>query len=379
MSRKLASIRKIINIRPIEGADMIEVATVDGWDVVVAKKDNFKVNDKVLYFEIDSFLPALQQFYFLAKSSTKTMDGVIGYRLKTIRLRKQISQGLIMPLSEFNINSKLAEGTDLTDKLGVKLYEVYKKPFSQAPVKGARAKFYIIKNKVEKIFPKTEIIFRMLDRLLFKAKYVKKFPNFIKKTDQERIQNLVGRLDTFRDIPFEVTIKLDGSSLTIFKNGNKNGVCSRNLDVSGEDNNYNSIEKKYNLLDTLKKYNKNIAIQGEMIGEGIQGNHEKIEGIDFYVFDIYNIDERRYMTSSERFEVLEDLECLGCKLNHVPILETGFKLGDMTLEDILNMAEGKSLFAKTREGLVFKSEELVDNRTFSFKAIANSYLMSLKD
>lgn len=378
MSRKLASVRKILNIRPIEGADMIEVATVDGWDVVVAKKDNFKAGSLVAYFEIDSFLPTLQQFEFLAKSSTKKMGNEIGYRLKTIKLRGQISQGLIMPLSAFKLG-KVKEGDDLTDKLGVQLYEVYRKPFTQAPVKGARAKFYIIKNKVEKIFPKTEIIFRILDKLLFKAKYVKKFPNFIQKTDQERIQNLVGRLNTFRDIPFEVTIKLDGSSLTIFKNGNKSGVCSRNLDVSGEDNNYCSIEKKYNILSTLKQYGKNIAIQGEMIGEGIQGNNEKIEGIDFYVFDIYDIDKRRYMTSEERMEALDDLECLGCKLNHVPVLMTGFKLGEMTLEDILKMAEGESLFAKNREGLVFKSEELVNNRTFTFKTISNRYLMSLDD
>lgn len=376
MSRKLATIREIKNIKPIEGADQIECATVDGWDVVV-KKGEVKIGDKVCYFEIDSFLPAIKQFEFLAKSSTKTMNGVIGYRLKTIKLRGQVSQGLILPLSEFNIKGNI--GDDLTLKLGVRLWELPQKTSNPVPAKGARAKFYIIKNKVEAIFPKTEIIFRILDKLLFKAKYVKRFPNFIKKTDQERIQNMVGRLDELRNIPFEATIKLDGSSLTIFRNENKTGVCSRNFDVSDEDNNYIKINKTYKITDTLKKYKKNIAIQGEMIGEGIQGNNEKIPGIDFYVFDIYDINKKRYMTRNERFDTLKDLHDLECNLKHVPTFDKEFYIGDKTLEDMLKLAEGKSLFSKNREGLVFKSNVLYNNKTVSFKCISNKYLLKQED
>src|SRR5574344_520658 len=376
MSRKLATIREIKNIRPIEGADKIECATVDGWDVVV-KKDEVKIGEKVIYFEIDSFLPAIKQFEFLAKSSTKTMNGIIGYRLKTIKLRGQISQGLILPLSEFNIKGNI--GDDLTDKIGVKLYEPFQKSFTMDKPKGLRAKFYIIKNKNEKLFPKSRIFFEFLDKILFGAKYVKKFPNFIKKTDQERIQNLVGKLDNWRNIPFEVTVKLDGSSITIFYNKGKFGVCSRNLDVTNGNDNYNKIYKMYNITDTLKKYKKNIAIQGEMIGEGIQGNNEKIEGVDFYVFDIYNIDKKRHMTREERFNILQELHNIGCNLKHVPTFDKEFYIKDKTLEDMLKIAEGKSLFAKNREGLVFKSNVLVNNQTVSFKCISNKYLLKQED
>lgn len=372
MSRKLASIREVINIKPIEGADQIECATVDGWDVVV-KKGEVKIGDKVCYFEIDSFLPAIKQFEFLAKSSTKTLNGVIGYRLKTIKLRGQISQGLILPLWQFGIKGNV--GDDLTQKLGIRLYEIQQKSTLQAPIKGARAILYTIKNKVTAKFPKLEPLFIQLDKILFKAKYAKKFPSFIQKTDQERIQNMVSKLDSLMDIPFETTVKLDGSSLTIYKNNKETGVCSRNLDVTSEDNNFTKIEKKYDIINALKKYNKNIAIQGEMIGEGIQGNNEKIDGIDYYVFDIYDIDKKRYMTRCERFDTLQELHDIGCYLKHVPTFNKEFYIGDKSLEDMLKLAEGKSLFAKNREGLVFKSNVLVSGRTVSFKCISNKYLL----
>ena len=377
MSRKLASIRKIIDIRPIEGADKIEVATVDGWDLVV-KKDEFKVNDLVCYFEIDSFLPQLPQFEFLAKSSSKCMNGVQGYRLKTIKLRGQISQGLILPLSEFKIKGK--EGDDLTEKLGVKLYEVTRNNITVGPKpKGIKAVFYIIKNKVTKMFPKSEPMFEYLDKLIFKTAYVKKFPHYISKTDQERIQNLASKIDTFRDVEFEVTIKLDGSSMTVYRNGKEKGVCSRNLDVSDEDNNFTRVEKRYNILESLERLGLDIAIQGELIGEGIQKNPENIEGQDFYVFDIFSINDRRYFTAFERNVILEELSKVGCNLKTVPVLDDSFKIKEMTLQDILKMAEGTSLFSKNREGLVFKSNELINGRTFSFKVISNKYLLSEKD
>lgn len=135
----------------------------------------------------------------------------------------------------------------------------------------------------------------------------------------------------------------------------------------------------YNITDILKKYKKNIAIQGEMIGEGIQGNNEKIEGIDFYVFDIYNIDEKRHMTREERFNILQELHNIGCNLKHVPTFDKEFYIEDKTLEDMLKIAEGKSLFAKNREGLVFKSNVLVNNQTVSFKCISNKYLLKQED
>ena len=379
MNRKLASIREIIDIKPIDGADKIEVATVDGWNVVV-RKGEFKLHQLVMYFEVDSFLPQWPQFEFLAKSSSKCMDGVQGYRLKTIRLRGQISQGLILPITDFKIKNNIRIGEDFTERLGIKVYEVTRNNITTGTKpKGIKAVFYIIKNKVTKMFPKSEPMFEYLDKLIFKTAYVKKFPHYISKTDQERIQNLTSKIDTFRDVDFEVTIKLDGSSMTVYRNSKEKGVCSRNLDVTDKDDNFTRIEKKYGILEALDAIGYNIAIQGELIGEGIQKNPENIEGQDFYVFDIFSINDRRYLTAFERNIILKELGDVGCNLKTVPVLDDSFKIKDMTLQDILKMAEGTSLFSKNREGLVFKSNELINGRTFSFKAISNKYLMSVDD
>ena len=128
MERKLASVRSISNLSPIEGADKIELATVDGWKVVVAKDVGHKVGDLIIYCEIDSFLPIKEEFEFLRKSSFKKMGDQEGFRLKTIRLRGQISQGLIMPISvlnppDTNIYVEPFEGLDVTEMLGIVKYE----------------------------------------------------------------------------------------------------------------------------------------------------------------------------------------------------------------------------------------------------------------
>jgi RNA ligase (TIGR02306 family) len=129
MERKLASIRRITNISPIEGADKIELVTVDGWKVVVAKDVGHKVGNMVVYCEIDSFLPVKDEFEFLRKSSYKKMvDGTEGFRLKTIKLRGQVSQGLILPINVLPINQfasghNLPEGMDVTEMLGIVKYE----------------------------------------------------------------------------------------------------------------------------------------------------------------------------------------------------------------------------------------------------------------
>jgi RNA ligase (TIGR02306 family) len=121
MERKLATIRKITDITPIEGADKIELATVGGWKVVVAKDAGHKVGDLVVYCEIDSFLPIRDEFEFLRKSSYKKMsDGTEGFRLKTSKLRGQISNGLILPLSTL----EKVTGGKVTEKNG-KLVLIY--------------------------------------------------------------------------------------------------------------------------------------------------------------------------------------------------------------------------------------------------------------
>ncbi len=203
MERKLATIRKITNITPIEGADKIELVTVGGWKVVAAKDVNHKIGDLVVYCEIDSFLPIKEEFEFLRKSSYKKLsDGTEGFRLKTIKLRGQVSQGLILPIKELSIfqfasSSNLSEGDDVTDILGITKYEPPIPAELAGKVKGG-------------------------------------FPHFIPKTDEERVQNLSKEYDEWKlqsKHKFYVTEKLDGSSATYYIKDGVFGVCSRNLEL----------------------------------------------------------------------------------------------------------------------------------------------------
>jgi RNA ligase (TIGR02306 family) len=181
MERKLASIRVISDIQPIEGADKIELAIVDGWKVVVAKEVGHKVGNMVVYCEIDSYLPVRDEFEFLRKSSYKKMsDGTEGFRLKTIKLRGQVSQGLILPMSVVEYtNVQFEVGMDVTNLLGIVKYE----PPIPAELAG----------KVKGLFP-----------------------SFIRKTDEERIQNLSSEYDELKNHTYYVTEKLDGSSATFY-------------------------------------------------------------------------------------------------------------------------------------------------------------------
>ena len=386
MARKLATIREIMEIRPIAGADLIEIAVVDGWQVIIAKKDGIKVRDKVCYFEIDSLLPQTQEFEFLATRGTKTSDdGTVGYRLKTIKLRGEISQGLILPITNFkqlNAN-KLKVGDDLTDKLGVSLYETPTKPVGAPP--SRKRVLFDKAYKIVKSFSPTlaRFIFPILAKFLFNRGKNYSFPSWIVKTEQERAQNLSGKWDQLSEFTYERSIKLDGSSMTVFHKDGKVGVCSRNMELDPKEvNKFNEIEQKYDIKNRLKKTGRNIALQGELIGENIQKNPEKIKGNDFYVFDVYDIDLKRYLTPKERHEFLTELneeKTSAPDIKHVPVLDSNYSIAGLSVNDILLGAEGESLFSKNREGVVFKSNELKNGHVVHFKAISNKYLLKLDD
>ena len=354
--RKLASVRTISDISPIENADNIVCATVDGWKVVTQKSNNFKPGDLVVYFEIDSFLPVTEKFEFLRKSSFKVMEGKEGFRLKTIRLRGQISQGLILPMSEFfTLNENgfwttpggivLEDGDDLTEYLGVLKYEKALASSLSGIAKG-------------------------------------NFPSFIQKTDQERVQNIYKYF--FRDewsyIEFETTLKLDGSSMTVYYKDGYVGVCSRNLDLLEDDtNSFWKMAKDSNLINSLAAYGKNFAIQGELMGPGIQGNREKFDSLKFFVFDVFDIDKFEYLDPFDRDDVLIDLRDCGAKIDQVPRTKPcGYAmLSDYkSLDDMLAYAERPSINASVAEGVVFKS---MKGPRKSFKIISNKFLMGEKD
>lgn len=344
--RKLATIQTIKEILPIEGANAIEVAVVNGWSVVVAKNANHKVGDKAIYCEIDSFLPTEPEFEFLRKSSYKKLsDGTEGFRLRTIKLRGQISQGLIISLSnakqivQRNLNiddPDWTEGEDVSDKLGIIKYE----PPVPASLEGI-------------------------------AKGI--FPSFIPKTDEERIQNLSGTYFTFKEnlVSYYVTEKLDGSSATYYYRNGEFGVCSRNLElIETENNTFWKVARILDLENKLKSLNFNASLQGELLGEGIQGNPYKILGQKVFFFNVYNIDEGHYLDFDRFTEIIASLE-----LSTVPILETNFKLPD-TIEEILSYSENTSSLNKSfdREGVVIRSAD----RKVSFKAISNTFLLNEK-
>jgi len=337
MERKLATVRIITDIRPIEGADKIELASVGGWNVVVAKDVGHKVNDMVIYCEIDSFLPIREEFEFLRKSSYKKMGDQEGFRLKTIKLRGQVSQGLILPIHVLPLGEMVHEGQDVTEMLGIVKYE--------PPIPAELA-----------------------------GKVKGQFPSFLQKTDEERVQNLVNEYEKYKltsSHQFYVTEKLDGSSSTFYIKDGEFGVCSRNLELlETEGNTFWKVAREMNLEEKLKSTGKNICLQGELIGEGIQGNPYKIKGQRVMFFNAFDIDKHQRMTMPQFLELMESLE-----LQHVPGVELPFLLPS-TVEGMLKYAEGTSVLNRQteREGVVVRS---YDNK-ISFKAISNKFLLEEK-
>lgn len=341
MSRQLVKIVTIDEVKPHPNADRLELAYVGGWQVVVAKGE-FKSGDTAVYFEVDSFLPETDtRFSFL--KNPRLFEGKSGFRLRTIKLRNALSQGLLIPSSKFPGADEYQE--DLASWLGVVKWEPTIPACLSGKVKGS-------------------------------------FPSFIPKTDQERVQNLQEVLmdDTNR---YEVTIKLDGSSATYYCKDGEIGVCSRNQELSVEDrgNSFVKVGYESGVFDALKEIHKqhgNVALQGELIGEGVQGNPEKIRGHEFWVFDVYRIgdegDSGWYINPNLRRDIIKE-----CGLKHVPVLETDVVLaerfpGGMT--EVLEYAEGKSLNPLVeREGVVFKTVPRSWGKR-SFKAISNKYLLS---
>lgn len=333
ITRKLASIRTIRAITPIDGADQIELAKIDGWQCVVSKGKH-QAGDAVVYFEIDSFLPVEPPYEFLRKGCFRTVEGLgEGFRIKTIRLRGQLSQGLVMSLEDLGLKSTLPEGDDVTSVLGVQKYE---KPIP-AQLRGQMAG---------------------------------NFPSFIPKTDQERVQNCFGKL--CKESEWEVTLKLDGTSLTAYTHEGHIGVCSRNYELKDDGNAYWEAAKADGLIAALEKLRDegfSIAMQGELMGPGIQGNREKLADKQFYLYDIYDIAGLEYAPPAKRREIAELAD-----LRHVPHFAT-CSIGISDVPMLLAMADTKSLNHPVAEGLVWKRMDGGD----SFKVINDRFLLNEKD
>jgi RNA ligase (TIGR02306 family) len=357
--RKMVTVREVTDIFPIPGADFIVAAEVDrGW-VCVTKKDEFKVGDWGVYFEVDSFLPAEDPRYKFLEKDTRTWRNKQGIRLKTIRLKKQLSQGLLMPLHLF---------PEVKDEILCSKFFGYSPKTTPSLLNECRDLDFTEVLGVEKWEADLAACLRGIAR--------GSFPSFIPKTDEDRVQNLDRTLENRkRDYPgqlYEVSTKVDGSSCTMYlksKEGEEPtfGVCSRNLNLKdSEGNAFWQMARKYNVEEKLRNLGGNVAIQGEVYGLGINGNWEGISYIDFAAFKVWDIDDSCYLPPPERMDLLKLLD-----IPSVPII------GQVTLEefasvkDYLAFAEGKSIFNEKREGVVFKSFD----GDFSFKAISNTYLL----
>lgn len=210
------------------------------------------------------------------------------------------------------------------------------------------------------------------------------FPGFIPRTDQERCQNLVeGIFDKHKGENYEATIKLDGSSCTIYVKDGDFGVCSRRLNLTEtSENSFWRAARDQCIIEALVQYNeetgRNVALQSELIGEGVQKNPEGIKGLKLFLFDVYDIDSQSYLKPLDRLNLLEFLQSKGASLDHIPVLDPSVCVTERfpTVDDLLLYADGPSMNSKVRrEGLVFKSHD----STFSFKAISNQWLLKNKD
>lgn len=345
--RKLASIQRIWNIEPIEGADKIELASVLGWKCVV-NKGQFKKMDLAIYFEVDSFLPIREEFEFLRNSSYRNSQILgEGYKLRTMKFKGQISQGLLLPISLFSeISSDVKLGEDVTDLLKVRKWEIEERVTTGGTIKGT-------------------------------------LPKDIPHTDETRIQAEPDLINEFRNIEYYISSKMDGSSHSI-------GIDDEGIHVTGHNYEYKDDDscdfyvflKKNNYIEKIKQfYDKNnlelLTIQGEFCGPGIQSNPIKLHKPKWYVFTIRVNGER--IGLSKMIEICDELDLI-----MVPIEEIGFDLPNNypTVESLLKRAEGKYETGANKEGIVIRPTNPIYSKTISaslsMKVVSNLYLLEKK-
>lgn len=350
MSRKLASIQKIWKIEPIDGADRLELAHVLGWQVVI-KKDQFKEGDDAVYFEIDSFLPIRPEFEFLRASSYKKTDLMgEGFKLRTLKLRGQISQGLLMPMSEF---PELTEavyhiGDDVTDILGVRKWEIEERATTGGTIMG-------------------------------------ELPYDVPHTDETRVQENPELIQAFAGLEYYISTKMDGSSHSVSVDENGFHVTGHNFEYKDDDTSsfYRLVkergykEKMELLMDRCEYQDesiKTLTIQGELCAPGIQKNRLKLAKPEWYVFNVRVNGKRVGLTELQNV-------CGVLDMLTVPIEEVDYDLPSRypTVEALLERADGEYPNGGKKEGIVIRPTEPVFSplisASLSMKVLNNKYLL----
>ena len=343
--RNLASIQEISAIKPIEGADAIELVIIKGWQCV-AKKGEFVQGEKCVYFEVDSYLPIEQRYEFLRRTSYRSNEFMgEGLRIKTMSMCGEISQGLALPLTEFPEIVQTAAGSDVTALLNVRKWEVPEVVGSAGVEIGEK-------------------------------------PFGIPTTDETRLQSMTEFIEAFTGKPYYISTKMDGTSCTVYCKDGEVGVCGRNKEYKedAECCAMWALVYKKGLKEKLLALGENIALQGEFCGHGIQKNRLKLMEPNLYIFDIVRLEENGLRPKLG----INDLKnyCEQLNLDMVPIEEVGESFG-YTLEELLEKACGKYPSGMDKEGIVVRTQEFQHNsglqHKMSFKVINNDFLKKEKD
>lgn len=358
--RQLATVKRIVSVSDIPNKDRIGLAVIDGWTVIVQKSE-FRPGDLCVFCEIDSLLPEAEWCSFLKDRHIRTM-----------KMAGCISQGICFPLSILPAGQVYNEGDDVTEILGITKWE---RP------DATDVKVNTTEKKKLRRYPKWLMRFKWFRQLVYKFDHSgsKAFPDFLSKTDETRIQNAPFYLDM--DIPWMLTEKLDGQSGSfavkrthkLFGKKWEYIVCSRNIRLYSKDtSSYWSVSDKYHIEEiltaiadsVLPKGAEWVAIQGECVGPGVQGNKYKLKEPDLYVFNFITSDKGRWPSGDGK----RLLEKYGMKW--VPIVGLGSI--PRTVDKMLEIAHGPSQIADImREGLVCRS---LDGK-HSFKAVDPEFLL----
>ena len=398
MTRRLATVRRVSAVWPI-AADKVEAVTVGGW-TCVAPVGRFREGDLALFFEIDSFLPAADPRWAYLENRFTTFDGARGFRVRSTKIRGQMSQGILAALDEFpevairraalearhagaseaEIDDLLLREESFDEVLGVRKYD---------PVMVSEVKKREDKNAAGGLTP---------------------LPDFIPRTEQERVQNLPpDAFERWKDEVFQESVKMDGSSMTVYFVRNDSplfgclpalpggdgggsgavpetgrnrrgdavqpngrvGVASRNMEQrENQGGHYWAAARRHGLPAKLSALGRNLAVQGELCGSSIQKNFEGFPAgaHDFFAFAVWDIDASRYLPPREA----EDLAVRALSILHVPVIGYApLRYIGLSVDELLARAEGVGIHGRKREGIVLKHVA----GEFSFKAISNSYLL----
>lgn len=342
--RKLASVQRIWKIEPIEGADRIELAHVLGWQCVV-NKGQFQPMDLAVYFEVDSFLPIREEFEFMRASSYKNSEILgEGFRLRTMKFRGQISQGLLLPISTFPVIPEEVElGTDVSELLGVRKWEIEERISSGGTMIGT-------------------------------------LPYDIPHTDETRVQAEPELIRAFAGLEYYISTKMDGSSHSVGIDENGFHVTGHNYEYKDDGNSpFYEMVKAMSLREKMETFTaenglKEFTIQGELCAPGIQKNRLRLTKPAWFVFTVRENGKRVGLKR------MQDV-CRALQLETVPIEEVGMDLPSRypTVEALLERADGNYPNGGKKEGIVIRPTEPVYceliSAALSMKVVSNKYLL----